>query len=162
MFIHLRLILCLLLVGLSSNSFAHKYFVSLTELSINPVNQQLEVIHTITEHDLENEIANKLHINFSSAHDQYQEIIYQYLAQHFEIKYKNKRVHLKNIGIERVKGKIIIYQENKNQFFLDGLLVKNDLLVDTYAKQINTVNYQDAAINGSLIFDKNHRILKIK
>lgn len=162
MFIHLRLILCLLLVGLSSNSFAHKYFVSLTELSINPVTKQLEVIHTLTAHDLENEIADKQQINFSPAHNQYQEIIYQYLAQHFEIKYKNKRVHLKNIGIERIKGKLIIYQENKNQFFLNGLLVKNDLLVDTYSKQINTVNYQDAAINGSLTFDKNHRILKIK
>ena len=150
------------MIGLSTNSFAHKYFVAITDLTINTINQQLEVIHTLSAHDIENEIAEKKQINFSVSHTRYEKYIYQYLAQHFEIKYKNIKVNLNNIGIERVKGKLVVYQESKKQSFLYGLLVKNDLLVDTYAKQINTVNYQDSAIKGSLTFDKRHRILEIK
>jgi len=41
-------------------------------------------------------------------------------------------------------------------------LVKNSILVDTYPKQVNTVNFQDTAIDGSLTFTKSQQITKIE
>lgn len=44
-------------------------------------------------------------------------------------------------------------------------MVKNTILVDTYAKQVNTVNYQDLGstekIQGSLTFDHSLKVGQI-
>lgn len=157
----LLLLITAALVFICVPSKAHRYFFALTELTINPKNKQLEVIHYLTSHDLELLISNKQNINLTPEHPNYQQYIEIYLAEHFQISYKNHIIKLKTLGIERVSDKLFIYQENINQNFLTGLVVKNDLLVDTYANQINTVNYQDTAKKGSLTFDKVHRVLEI-
>ncbi|WP_425462566.1 DUF6702 family protein [Litorilituus lipolyticus] len=40
------------------------------------------------------------------------------------------------------------------QNFLKQLVVKNTILVDTYAKHVNTVNFQDSKEKGSLTFSR--------
>jgi len=57
---------------------------------------------------------------------------------------------------------VIVYQEGNLKNFSAGLVVKNSILVDTYSRQVNTVNYQDTAIKGSLTFSKSQRIAKIE
>ena len=41
-------------------------------------------------------------------------------------------------------------------------MVKNDLLVDTYTKQVNTVNYQDSVSKGSLTFTQSVKVATIE
>lgn len=49
--------------------------------------------------------------------------------------------------------------------FLANLVVKNSILVDTYAKQINTVNYQDLTspnkLQDSLTYDQSLNVATI-
>lgn len=141
-----------MLLGFGAFASAHKYFFGLTELSVNPNNQTIEVIHQFTAHDLENAIAQLKQEHFSPEHPKYDFYIKEYFNQHFQLTVGNEPLSLTWVGLELNKGKVLVYQEALFKNKLAGLVVKNDLLVDTYAKQVNTVNYQDSVIKGSLTF----------
>ncbi|WP_307188512.1 MULTISPECIES: DUF6702 family protein [Colwellia] len=68
------------------------------------------------------------------------------------------KIPLNWLGFEISAGKIIAYQESKQQSFLPQIVVKNAILIDTYPKQVRTVNFQGkdlkgVAFFGSLTFD---------
>ncbi|NQY35596.1 MAG: hypothetical protein HRT37_11605 [Alteromonadaceae bacterium] len=151
----------ILLLGLAAPAASHTYFFGLTELSVNPNNRHIEVIHQFTAHDIDNAIAEIEQIAFSPAHPKYELYIRKYLEQNFQLSQKNQPLTLNWVGLEINKGKVIIYQEVDKHSILTGLVVKNDLLIDTYAKQINTVNYQDNTLSGSLTFTDSKRIVEI-
>jgi hypothetical protein len=154
-----------LLCGVALSSAAHRYFFGLTDLSVNPRTHNIEVIHQLTAHDIENAIAEQQQIRFSPEHAEYEQLIQNYVEAHFKLidvqDNKNHEIKLNWIGLEIAKGNVYIYQEANFEKFLSGLVVKNDLLVDTYAKQINTVNYKDETIIGSLTFSKSVKTAKI-
>jgi hypothetical protein len=157
-------ILCLL-CGASLSSAAHRYFFGLTDLSVNPNTNNIEVIHQVTAHDIDNAIAEQLQINFSPEHAEYEKFIQNYIEAHFKIidvqGDTSREIKLNWIGLEVAKGNVYIYQEANFENFLSGLVVKNDLLVDTYPKQVNTVNYKDGSIIGSLTFSTSVKTAKI-
>ena len=150
-----------ILCGAAANAAAHTYFVGLTELSINDKSHKIEIIHQLTAHDLENAIAEIKQINFSPEHPNYEEYIHQYIDEHFQLQYSEQIITLKWIGLELNGGKIITYQEAPFKIILNGLVVKNALLVNTYSRQVNTLNYKSAEIKGSLTFTEAQKITKI-
>jgi hypothetical protein len=154
-----------LLCGVALSSVAHRYFFGLTELSVNPNNNNIEVIHQLTAHDIDNAIAEQQQIHFSPEHPEYEKLIQNYVEAHFKLvsTHKNKKneIKLNWVGLERAKGNVYIYQEANFENFLSGLVVKNDLLVDTYPKQVNTVNYKDERIIGSLSFSASVKVATI-
>lgn len=141
---------------------AHTYFFGLTDLSINSVTNNIEVIHQFTAHDLENAIAENKQINFSPEHSEYENYIQQYVEAHFELHRSKQLIKLNWVGFEIKTGKIFIYQEAPYQSFLTGIMVKNDLLVDTYPQQVNTMNYQDSLLKGTLTFSESQKFIKIE
>ncbi len=149
------------IIFFSANTFAHKYFFGITEINLNHKTQSLEIIHQFTIHDLENAIAEQQQINFSPEYPHYEKLIRQYFEKHFKIQVNNTNIKLTWVGVEFVRDKLFVYQEAQGLKFLTGLVVKNDLLTDTYPKQINTVNFQDNNYQGSLTFNKSQRIAKI-
>ncbi|MBA6232353.1 MULTISPECIES: DUF6702 family protein [unclassified Colwellia] len=154
-----------LLCGVALSSAAHRYFFGLTDLSVNPRTHNIEVIHQLTAHDIENAIAEQQQIHFSPEHAAYEQMIQNYVEAHFKLidvqDNKYHEIKLNWIGLEITKGNVYIYQEANFEKFLSGLVVKNDLLVDTYVQQINTVNYKDETIIGSLTFSKSVKTAKI-
>ncbi|GHE93969.1 DUF6702 family protein [Thalassotalea profundi] len=148
-------------MGWSIQCFAHKYFFGLTELSVNPRTHTLEVIHQFTAHDIENSIAELTQERFSPEHEKYEEYIQQYFNKRFTISKLGDEIKLNWIGLEIVNGNMYIYQEAPFKNFLSGIVVKNELLVDTYTKQVNTVNYQDNKVQGSLTFTNSQKIANI-
>jgi len=82
----------------------------------------------------------------------------QYFEAHFALEKDSRKIKLNWLGFEVISGKIIAYQESIQQSYLAQLVVKNAILIDTYPKQVNTVNFQGkdlqgAALFGSLMFD---------
>lgn len=154
-----------LLCGFALSSAAHRYFFGLTDLSVNPKTHNIEVIHQLTAHDIDNAIAEQQQIHFSPEHPKYEQLIQNYVEAHFKLiniqNDKEHKIRLNWIGLEIAKGNIYIYQEANFENFLSGLVVKNDLLVDTYPKQVNTVNYKDGTITGSLTFSADIQIAQI-
>ncbi|TWX55265.1 DUF6702 family protein [Colwellia hornerae] len=155
-----------LLCGVALSSAAHRYFFGLTDLSVNPRTNSIEIIHQFTAHDIDNAIAEQQQIHFSAEHPQYEKFIQNYVEAHFQLidvqENKKQPIKLNWIGLEVAKGNVYIYQEANFENFLSGLVVKNDLLIDTYPKQVNTVNYKDKKIIGSLTFSKLVKIAIIK
>jgi len=155
-------LICVTCLWVSVSADAHKYFFAISNLTLNEDTQHLEIVHQLTAHDLENAIAEANQINFSPEHANYEKLIKEYITEYFSILQNEKPIYLTWIGVDVVRGKINIYQETTEKIFLHGLVVKNDILIDTYEKQINTVNYQSIATSGSLTFDKNHEMVKIE
>lgn len=147
---------------------AHKYFFAITNMVNNAEAEQLEIIHQLTAHDIENTIADIHQVSFNPEHPQYETLIQQYVEAKFQLLSSNQLTKEKQlvpiqwIGIEVIRDKIFVYQQAPYQNFFGSLVVKNTLLVDTYAKQVNTLNYQSNGKSGSLTFDQSRRILTIE
>jgi hypothetical protein len=162
-----KILLSILLAGLAVSAAAHTYFFGVTELNVNPKSKHIEIIHQFTAHDIENTIAEEKQIHFSAEHPKYENYIQDYFEKNFSLTYNNTDVKLTWVGIEIRRGQIFAYQESNNQNFLANLVVKNTILVDTYPKQINTLNYQDLTfgnnvkLQGSLTFNYNKRFIQI-
>ncbi|WP_077342504.1 DUF6702 family protein [Pseudocolwellia agarivorans] len=157
----LKSITILLFWAVAANAAAHSYFFGITDLTLNESSKKIEIIHQFTAHDLENAIAEIKQIHFSPEHKQYELYLKEYIDEHFTLNYSNQDLKLNWVGLEVKRGNIFIYQEVPFENFLVGLLVKNDLLVNTYPKQINTLNFQDSTIKGSLTFSASQKIAKI-
>ena len=160
-----KILLSILLIGVAASTAAHTYFFSVTELNINKTSKHIEVIHQLTAHDIENAIAEIQQVHFSPEHPQYDKLIQDYIEEHFTLERNNKVIKMKWIGFEIKRGQLFTYQESVYKNFLTNLVVKNAILVDTYVKQVNTVNYQSLSptgiIQGSLTFDQSLKVAKI-
>ena len=152
----------LLLCGFAVNAAAHRYFFSLTDLSVNEKTQSIEIIHQLSAHDIDNVIAETQQIQFSVGHPDYENYIRQYIEAHFQLYYHGQTLPLNWIGLEISKGYIILYQEAEFHDSLIGLKVMNSFLVDNYGKQINTVNFKDKQRKGSLTFTKSDTMSEIQ
>jgi hypothetical protein len=153
-------------LGLVASATGHTYFFGVSDLNVNPKTQRLEITHQYTGHDIENAIAEHKQIHFSAEHKNYDLYIQQYFEQQFTLKQNKIKVPLNWLGFEVISGKIIAYQESKQQSFLAQMVVKNAILTDTYPKQVNTVNFQGVdlqgkAFFGSLTFDHRSKEEKI-
>ncbi len=164
-FILSKILLSILLVGLAAPAAAHTYFFGVTDISINKTSKHIEVIHQFTAHDIENTIAEINQVSFSPEHPQYDELVKNYLEKNFSLQRDNKNIKMNWIGFEIKRGQLFAYQESIIKSFLANLVVKNTILVDTYAEQVNTVNYQDPSsirkTQGSLTFDNLSRVAAI-
>lgn len=149
-------------LGAAASAAAHTFFFGITDININENNQHIEIIHQFTAHDIENAIAETQQIHFSVEDVNFEKRIKQLFNKHFSIENNQELIPLNWIGVELVRGKIFVYQEGPAKNFLSGLVVKNSLLVDTYPEQINTVNYQDNDIKGSLTFTQSQQIVTIE
>ena len=154
--------LVLLLCGVAANAVAHRYFFSISDLSLNERTQSIEIIHQITAHDIDNAIAEQQQIHFSVAHPEYEKYIRQYIEKNFKLQYKKQQLILNWLGLEINKGNIFIYQEAKFSQDLIGINITNSLLTEHYPKQVNTVNFSDKQIKGSLTFNRSVIINEIK
>ncbi|MCJ8293020.1 MAG: hypothetical protein MJK15_01315 [Colwellia sp.] len=145
-------------MGLVASATGHTYFFGVTDLNVNAKTKHLEIVHQFTTHDIENAIAELKQIHFSAEHKNYDFYIQQYFEQQFSLEKYKVNIPLNWLGFEIISGKIIAYQESKQQNFLPQIVVKNAILIDTYPKQVNTVNFQGkdlqgVALFGSLTFD---------
>lgn len=150
-----------LMIGVAASAAAHKYFFAITEINHNQLNDSFEIIHQLTAHDIENTIAEKHNITFNPEHPKYDALIKAYVEQRFVLTSEQQALDVNWIGLEVVRDKIVVYQEAHANRFLAPLVVKNELLVDTYPKQINTVNFVSGETKHSLTFNKSQRIATI-
>ncbi|MBL4765283.1 MAG: hypothetical protein JKX67_08420 [Colwellia sp.] len=155
----------IMLIGVAASAAAHTYFFGITEINLNSQNKHIEIIHQFTAHDIENTIAEIKQEHFSPEHPKYDQYIQAYFDKHFTMQRNNKAVQLNWLGFEVKRGQLFVYQESSHKNFLANLVVKNTILVDTYAKQINMVNYQDLTspnkLQGSLTYDQSKSVAVI-
>ena len=147
-----------LLCGLAANAVAHRYFFSITDLTLHESKQSIEIIHQITAHDINNAIADTKKIHFSVAHPNYEAYIRQYIEANFKLSYQNITVPLHWVGLELNKGNILVYQETHFTHALHGLEITNSLLIERYLKQTKTVNFHNNKNKGILTFNSSSTV----
>jgi len=151
-----KILISIVLLGVATSVAAHTYFFGISEIDVNSETEHLEIVHQFTTHDIENAIAQQQQIHFSPAHPNYEKLIQQYFELNFTLTRNKSPIKLNWLGIEFQRGQIFAYQESDNKNLLANLLVKNTILIDTYPKQMNTVNYQSLTttpqLQGSLTF----------
>ncbi len=154
------------LIGVAADAAAHTYFFGITEINLNSKTKHIEIIHQFTAHDIENTIAEIKQEHFSPEHPKYDQYIQTYFEKHFMMKRNNKAIQLNWLGFEVKRGQLFAYQESVGKNFLANLVLKNTILVDTYTKQVNTVNYQDLTspnkLQGSLTYDHSLSVAVIR
>jgi len=127
-------------------------------MNINNQNKHIDIIQQLTTDDIENSIAEIKQEHFSPEHPKYDQFIQAYFEKHFTVQRNNKAAQLNRAGFKVNRGQLFAYQESTQKNYLANLVVKNAILVDTYPKQINTVNYQDLTspneLQGSLTYDQ--------
>ena len=155
----------IMLIGVAASAAAHTFFFGMTEINLNSQNKHIEIIHQFTAHDIENTIAEIKQTHFSPEHPKYDQYIQAYFEKHFIIERNNKALQLNWLGFEIRRGQLFVYQESTRKNYLANLVVKNTILVDTYPKQINTVNYQDLSspnkLQGSLTYNQSLNVAVI-
>ncbi|AAZ24098.1 DUF6702 family protein [Colwellia psychrerythraea] len=139
-------------IGLVASATSHTYFFGVSDVSINPKTKHLEIIHQFTTHDIENAIAEKKQVHFSAEHKNYDVYIQQFFEQQFSLEKNQMKIPLIWLGFEVTSGKIIAYQESSQRNLLPQTVVKNAILIDTYPKQVNTVNFQGVNVKGEALF----------
>jgi|GEM_PF-367792 len=164
------LVTCFIQLALMTSAIGHTYFFGVSDLIVNDKTQHFEIIHQFTAHDIENAIAEIKQIHFSPEHEKYDLYVQEYIEQGFSLKQNGIVIKLTWLGFEVKSGKIIAFQESspndKQESFLAELVVKNTILVDTYPRQVNTVNFQGKdkqgkALYGSLTFDNRIKVVEI-
>lgn len=151
----------ILMMGAATSVAAHKYFFAITDINHNRSANSFEIIHQLTAHDIENTIAEQRNIHFSPELAEYEAFIQEYVENNFHLFINETQIKTNWIGLEVVRDKIIVYQEAAANGFIAPLVVENQLLVDTYPKQINTVNFTSNKIKLSLTFNNSKRIATI-
>jgi hypothetical protein len=157
-----KILISIILVGVAASAAAHTYFFGITDINLNSQTKHIEIIHQFTAHDIENTLAEIKQVHFSPEHPKYDQYIQAYFEQHFVLKRNNKTVKLNWLGFEVKRGQLFVYQESTHKNFLANLVVTNTILVDTYPKQVNMINYQDSTspnkLQGSLTYDRSLRV----
>lgn len=133
----------LCLIALLPPVAAHKYFFGLTEVSLNPANNTVEVVHQYTLHDIQRAMTEQYGRNFRIEDSKADGRFQQWLKQHFQVRDSSgKPVKLDWVGYEADFQAIWFYQEaavSANDFC--SWQVTNSLLMDVYSAQVNTVNF---------------------
>jgi len=137
-------------------SFAHPFFVSLTEIIYNPKSKSIEIsVRTIT-HDIEKELEMdcqcKVDLSQKELHTEMEPVLKNYLTKSIKIQRDGKPLIIQFLGFEKEEENIWAYLEVKNQTEPKNLFVENKILHQTQKKQVNLVRFKKKD------FDKTHQL----
>ncbi|MGM0480773.1 MAG: DUF6702 family protein [Pseudomonadota bacterium] len=154
------LLVGLCLMALLPGVAAHKYFFGLTEVSLNPSTDTLEVVHQFTLHDIQRAMADQHGRNFRIDGENADARLRRWLVQNFQLtRSDGQPVKLNWVGFEADFQTIWFYQEAAlTSADFCAWRVNNTLLMDVYSAQVNTVNFVTSDnTRGLTLTPKNHR-----
>ena len=147
-----RSLLIIAALGLAQVAWAHRAPGSLTTIEWNETSGCTEIIHRLHSHDAELGVASILGVSkFSIIDTEARAQAALYVESRFHIEQENLELTLELVGAELVGQYLFVYQELPKR--LDAKIrVRNDILRDVYAEQINQVNINDGGVVRTLTF----------
>ena len=128
-------------------SFAHPFFVSMTELIYNQKEKSLEISVRIFTDDLEKELANDCHCKVDliqkEKHGEMEPILQKYLNKTLKISPNGKPSTFRFVGFEKEEESIWSYLEINNINEINTLQVENKILHNTQKKQSNLIRLKN-------------------
>lgn len=128
----------------NKNVPVHPFFISVTEISHNAADKNIEISCKIFTDDLETALAksNGTKIDLSNPGNKQaaEKQITAYLKKHLVIKLDSKAVALEFVGFERENEAIWSYLQVPNTVSPKKIEIMNDLLYEAFSEQINLMH----------------------
>ena len=135
-------------------SFAHPFFVSMTELIYNQKEKSLEISVRIFTDDLEKELANDCHCKVDliqkEKHGEMEPILQKYLNKTLKISPNGKPSTFRFVGFEKEEESIWSYLEINNINEINTLQVENKILHNTQKKQSNLIRLKNKGFDKTV------------
>ena len=145
----------ILLVLAAGAASAHRYHATFTTVNHNVRTGSIEVIHKIFSHDVELVLSQQMGRTVSLDSDGIEDILRAYLVSRFALYDKEGiEITLEWVGAEMDVNNIWVYLERPGADGLAGLSVRDDLMTDLYADQVNTVNLEQGGELNTLTFQR--------
>lgn len=145
-----------------ANANPHKFYTSITQIEYNQKTQSYEIIMNVFMDDWEKALTEIYQKPIRADHPEIENFSMQYLESCFVLKYKEKKLAYKMIGIEPEKDILKIYLELPHKWMDKGLLIKNDCLIREFEGQVNIVNILQQSERKTLIFKSIQQFQEIK
>ena len=121
---------------------AHKFYVSITEITLNNSSNRLEISTKVFYDDLQNAIYIEDGKEVNDPLSDHKEDIDTYIQRHFKIEIDGKQVPLTMLGVEPEVDAVWCYFESepvaKN---FKSVQVINSIFVDLFPRQSNIINF---------------------
>lgn len=134
-------------------SFAHPFYLSVTDLKYNPDDKKLQGTVKIFSNDLEEslKILEKKPIDLLHPKDRKEtlSILKRYLAGCLTLEVNSQKLGYEVLGFENEEESIWIYLESKACEKPSGLLIQNSILYEHLKEQMNIVNIEVGGIKKS-------------
>ena len=145
------------LICIGALAHAHRFHAGITDISMNPNTGNTEIIHTFMTHDVEALLENLYQRQFDLSDPEDIQVFQRYLEKQFLIVSKEQSLPLKWIGLKVDPNAVIIFQEIEKQFLPEQIVVRQAVLTDFLADQVNTVNITKNGSIQSLTFTRSQR-----
>lgn len=144
---------------------AHDFHTSITDVAYNPRTKTLEVALKVFTDDLESALSKftKSKVVYDSRSEKQRQQLASYLKQHlsFEVT-KDKPLPYKVLGSEAETDAVWIYVEVPvRNASLEELYVKNSVLTELFADQMNIVNFNYNGTTKSTLLQRGDTEKKI-
>jgi hypothetical protein len=161
----IKLIAILLMVFVLSSAFIHEYYVSIANISVNKISNQLEIELKLDAEDFESVLSKEqgLPINFDEIDEEDIKIVSKYLSTHFEFWINGGNKKIKLIGEElSPDGDFWCYLVVDIPDVIQSIKIKNDILLPRFLQQHNIVNIKGNSKIYSHTFINKHTIHTFK
>ena len=133
---------------------AHKYYTSLAQVEYNVEEKTVEVTLRVFADDLELALTRRAgrEVSLDKTKDA-DRLVLAYLRDTFEIKNREGEVKaLKWVGMELRAGVAWLYVEAEMPEGLSGARLRNHVLFELFAEQVNTVSVRYPGAKADLVF----------
>jgi len=149
--------LSLLVVALAPGASAHRYHTSVTRLEYNAEEHLAEITVQTFADDIEAALSRRSgaagNVRLDSS-KKTNALVLDYLRTVFELKTGDAEVELQWIGMELKGYTVWIYLQAKAPEGLSKASLRNKLLFDLFADQVNIVNVLNDGKRASLVFKR--------
>ncbi|WP_439881551.1 DUF6702 family protein [Pontibacter sp. MBLB2868] len=153
------------IVIVSVPASAHDFHTSITDIQYNPRTKSLEVALKVFTDDLEKGLSRyaKSKVVYDSNSEKQQQLLAGYVKQNFTVALaKGKQLNYKVLGSEAETDAVWIYLEVPVQnASVQQLYVKNAVLTDMFADQMNIVNFNYKGSTESVLLQRGDTEKKI-
>lgn len=142
-------------------SSAHKYYVSVTQISYVKEKQSVQIISRIDISDLEFTLQERyderIKLTAMDEAPMVDDYIKKYIEQKIEIKINTKEMPFNFIGKEYDNDLVVCYLEIENIKAINTIEISNMVLFDLFPKQKNVVKTKINSKTNNLIFTTEDR-----
>ncbi len=139
----------------SGEASAHRYHATISSVSFNDRTGSIEVIHQIFSHDVEYILSKYAGQTVQIGAEDMDDMLRAYVENAFALYDKGGApIPLEWVGAEIDVSNVWVYMERPDAMGLDGVSVRDELMVDLYEDQVNTVNLEQGGELKTLIFQR--------